>query len=253
MKVVEAHAVKQKVLKYAFFERGHIAAVTEGLNNADVLSIDKGRAAVEFEIKVSRSDLQKELLAIKYGRGFANTTGQAARKQMSLDIGVPKKAGGWSKVSKHEEYIDPENYFKRNACRYSYEQYLPNYFYLVVPEKLVQLALDGVSGTKYGVIAFDGCRQLDKHFGWIADGVYFTNIEQAPENARRTNLVPCAVNGGCYQEIAVRKAARSLHDRKVSQTVLDEILKRAVAENIRLLDEVVRLDAHVARLQEAST
>lgn len=254
MKVVEAHDVKQRVLKYAFFERGHIAAVTEGLNNADVLSVDKGRAAVEFEIKVSRSDLQKEILAIKYATRFAQSASTEERKQLRLDIGVPKKAGGWSKVDKHEEYIDPKKYFERNHIRrYFYEQYLPNYFYFVVPERLVPLAIEGAAGTPYGVIAYDGCRQVDKHLGWVSDGIYFTDRNQVPENAKRSSLVPCEVWGNCVKEIAVRKAARKIHESPVSQKVLDEIMKRAVAENIRLLSEVVRLDARIAILLETTT
>ena len=66
MKIVEAHEVKLKIQRYCFFERNHIAVVTEGFNGADVLSITDACLANEFEIKVSRSDLKKELDAIEY-------------------------------------------------------------------------------------------------------------------------------------------------------------------------------------------
>ena len=48
--MIEAHSVKHKILSYAFNERNYMAAVTEGLNNADVLGIDKRRRAIEFEM-----------------------------------------------------------------------------------------------------------------------------------------------------------------------------------------------------------
>lgn len=143
MKIVEAHTVKQKLMRYARFERDHVAVVTEGLRQADVLSITKGRLAYEFEVKVSRSDLNKELAAIRYAsitmkdnRNYAPADNDPEQLALNMELGALKqKSGGWSKISKHEEYTDPKKYFEKHQ-RYMYtHSYIPNYFYIVVPDK----------------------------------------------------------------------------------------------------------------------
>lgn len=249
MKFVEAHSVKTKVMRYARYERDHIAVVTEGLNHADVLSITRSRLAVEFEVKVSRSDLQKELAAIRYatitmkeGRNLAPAYEGSEQMALNIELGkLKQKSGGWSKISKHEEYIDPKGYFEQHRRYMLGQHYLPNYFYLVVPEKLVPLAIEGTKGTGYGVIAYDGCRQKDNHPGYFYEDKWLgQEHDNKPEDAVwRYSGMPCEfADWGCYKEIAVRQKARKIHSEHVSDGVIMSILHRAVTENISLMDEV---------------
>lgn len=245
--MIEAHSVKHKILSYAFNERNYMAAVTEGLNNADVLGIDKRRRAIEFEIKVSRSDLQKELAAIRYAlltthdKVMAVADNDPEQLALNIELGnLKKKSGGWSKISKHEEYVDPIKYLE-NRKGYFYEnRYVPNVFYLVVPEKLVELAISGTEGTGYGVIAYDGCR--GGHYGYLVDGVWYTRDDH-PEGARWQSGRPCAVDRShCYPQVAVMKKAKKIHDKPVSDSVIDSILQRAVRENINMLSSLISLN-----------
>lgn len=258
MNIVQAHGVKRLIMSYAFFERGHIGVVTEGLNNADVLSITKGKYAVEFEIKVSRSDLNKELAAIRYAtmtmkedKNFAPATLGPEQEQLNLELaGLKQKAGGWSKVSKHEEYINPEKYKEKHpnlvafamAEHYRYE---PNYFNLVVPNKLVAYAIEQTKGTKYGVIAYDGCRQEGQHCGYFKDGEWYAPGDY-PDGATWKRGVPCSDD--CLLEVTVKKPARLLHDQPINDRIILETLNRACAENIRMLGELVRLGADTDKL-----
>lgn len=200
MKVVLAHEVKMKVMKYARYERDHIAVVTEGLNQADVLGITRSNQAVEFEIKVSRADLQKELAAIKYatmtmleGKELAPAEPESEQMALNIELGkLRKKSGGWSKISKHQEYVDPKGYFeKHHIRRYFGDQYLPNQFYIVCPESLVELAIEGTKGTGYGVIAYDGCRQKNDHSGYFFEGKWYDRYEDRPEGAVWMRGAPC--------------------------------------------------------------
>lgn len=260
MKVVEAHKVKKDLMSYAFFERSHMAVVTEGLRNADVVSITGSKYACEFEVKVSKSDLDKELAAIRYAMMTTKEDKQlgpvdSGPEQAALNLefaGLKNKAGGWSKISKHEEYIDPLAYFEKHK-RYMFSRsYIPNYFYLVVPRKWATYAIEQTKGTGYGVIAYNGCRQEGQHMGYFLDGIWYTR-EDHPEGADWKRGAPCdATNGGrtCYEEIAVKKKATLLHKDPVSEGSLMAILSRAVTENIRMMGEIIALDTALANARK---
>lgn len=253
MKVVEAHTVKHDIMRYAFFERGHQAVVTEGLRGADVLGI-KGGMAYEFEIKVSRSDLNKELAAIKYatmvmkeGKKLAQADEGTEQHQLNLELGeIKKKAGGWSKISKHEEYIDPKKYFEDHKRFMLNHTYIPNYFYIVVPQKLVDHAIENTKGTGYGIIAYDGCRQLNQHYAYQHNDIWYERGQQ-PEGAVWRRGAPCDLSTyTCLQEIAVRQKAKKIHPEKINDGILLSILQRAVTENIRMLHEITTMSKLLA-------
>lgn len=261
MKSLKSDKVKLDVMSYCFNERNHLAVVTEGLNNADVLGITKYRHAVEFEVKVSRSDLQKELAAIHYGiitmqegRNFAPVT-EDHPEQLALNIELGKlkqKSGGWSKISKHEEYINPVKY-RQEKHRYIYDdyRYVPNMFYFVVPEKLVDLAIEGTKGTKYGVIAYDGCRHKNDHAGYFYEGVWYTRDDHPEAAVWKYSGAPC--DDTCYKEIAVRKKAGKIHDQPIADSIVDAMLQRAVRENINMLHELIGLSGLVEKQREEIT
>ncbi len=257
MKIVEAHKVKLDVMRYAFFERNHMAVVTEGLRNADVVSITgNNKFACEFEIKVSKSDLDKELAAIKYavktmkeGKKLGPSENDADQAALNLELaGLKQKAGGWSKVSKHEEYIDPKAYFEKHR-RYMFSQsYIPNYFYIVVPDRLTKYAMAQTEGTGYGVIAYDGCRQEGKHYGYYLNGQWHERWTDHPKDAVWQIGAPCSRD--CIKGIAVRSKAKLIHKDPLGEGALMSILNRAVTENIRMLGEIIRLNE---RLENASS
>lgn len=252
MKIVQAHTVKQDIMEYAFFERGHLAVVTEGLRNADVVSI-KGKHAYEFEIKVSKSDLDKELAAIEYGVRIKKgeelvANPQTEQAQMNLELsGLKNKAGGWSKISKHEEYIDPKGYFEKHK-RYMYSQsYIPNYFYLVVPNKLVTQAMIKTEGTGYGIIAYDGCRSENNHHGYFLNGEWY-EWDNKPEDSVWQGGAPCTF-GQCREEVSVKRKAKKIHDKEIDDYVLLNILSRACTENIRMIREIITLNNRLKALE----
>lgn len=261
MKIVEAVKVKQNVMAYCRHERNHVAVVTEGLRNADVLGITGASMAVEFEIKVSKSDLDKELAALRYAtitmvedRNLAPAEEGSEQMALNMELGrLKQRSGGWTKINKHQEYVDPKKYFEKKRSYYSYP-YIPNYFYMVVPEKLVKYTIEQIAHTKYGVIAYDGCRSKDNHVGyklgdkWLGDKRW----SDRPEGAEwKYGGMPCEfVENGCYKEIAVRKKASKIHSDKVSSDVMMSVLSRNTTENISLLREIVNLRERIDELQQ---
>lgn len=245
MIVLKATEVKHDILSYAFFERGCIAVVTEGLNNADVLGISKHRQAIEYEIKVSKQDLNKELAAIKYATMTMNEGKNIAApdtpEQMALNIELGKlkeKSGGWSKINKHQEYINPKAYFEKRLSSYYGRSYMPNYFYFVVPRKLVEYTKENIKGTGYGVIAYDGCRLENSHYGYNLDGKWYDR-ETNPEGAKWIMGAPCSEN--CRKEVTVYVKAREIHKDAIEESIIYAVLNRAVTENIFLMREVIHL------------
>lgn len=247
MKIVLAHEVKRLIMSYAFFERGHIAVVTEGVNQADVLSITKDRLAVEFEVKVTKSDLNKELAAIRYaimtmkeGKGLRPATAGSEQEQLNLEFAsLKQKAGGWSKVSKHEEYIDPKAYFESRKSYMVTNSYVPNYYYIVVPKALVGYAVEKLQGTGYGVISYNGCRSEGDHYGYLLEGEW---VDSHEDGARWIKGKPCSFDSnGCRLEPTVKQRARRIHPDPVSDNILMAILHRACTENIFMLRELVEL------------
>lgn len=244
MKVVKAHEVKLDLMKYAKFERNAICVVTEGLRNADVLSISNSNMATEFEVKVSKSDLDRELAAIEYASREAISKAPAVpatpeMQQMGLELdGLKQKAGGWSKIKKHEEQFDPKAYFVKHGRYYWIKPYLPNYFYMVVPDRLAQYTAEKLAGSKYGVIAYDGCRQEGNHCGWKAgDNWWRGALSDVPEGAKWLSGAPCG--DYCIREITVKRKALAIHKDKLSDEVLGEVLRRLSSENIMLLSNII--------------
>jgi hypothetical protein len=240
-------------MAYAFFERGHTAVVTEGLRNADVVSI-RGKWAYEFEIKVSKSDLDRELAAIEYankvaaGAELGPAVEGSKQEQINLELaGLKLKAGGYSKVSKHEEYIDPKGYFEKHK-RYMFQKsYIPNYFYLVVPDKLSKYAIEKTENTGYGIIAYDGCRSEGKHYGYKLGEQWFERSER-PEGADWLRGAPCGDN--CLLGVSVKRQAKRIHSNEIDDYVIYNILSRACAENIRMMREIIVLNGWISDLKK---
>lgn len=122
---------KIATLNHLLFRRNFLGAFTESFNAADVLGVSRKFIAWEFEVKVSKEDLAKELKAIRFLTG--------------RDTNM-RRARAANKSNKHKSYLDP--YYKRSVPD---GFFIPNYFSFVVPEDIVAYAVRGVEGTPYGV------------------------------------------------------------------------------------------------------
>lgn len=130
---MSSQELKIATLNHLLFRRNFLGAFTESLNAADVLGVSRKLKSWEFEIKISKEDLAKELKAIRFIVG--------------TDTNM-RRARAANKSSKHRDYLMCQELGKENLMS---EYFIPNYFSFVVPEDLVAYATRGVEGTPYGV------------------------------------------------------------------------------------------------------
>lgn len=126
---MKANKLKTLIMGEYIYGKGYIGLFTEA-GYADVLGIRNSRFLVEFEIKVSKSDLQRELNCIQ--------------EALMGKIMHPKTC----KYRKHQGYLLNKTYWGATAI------YRPNLFYFVVPMELEKIAIEGVKDTPYGVLAY---------------------------------------------------------------------------------------------------
>lgn len=220
MKIVESTVIKKMLYSYCLAEKGHAAVVTEGLNNGDVVSITKSMFCLEFEIKVSRSDLKKELDCIEWVA--REKAGEPINSEQMMLLGKNAR----DKSHKHRQYSDPKKWLekKRNPMNFGMWEELPNYFYFVVTENLVDYCLERLEGnTSFGVLTI-GCRNK-------------RNPAYAHWHKECTDR--------CYDEIVCVKKPRRLHSEPVSNRVIISTLTRMSWENKSMLEELVACKAIV--------
>ena len=126
--------LKTSTLFYLLFRRGFLGAFTESFNGADVLGVTRKLLTWEFEIKVSKEDLVKELKAIRFLTG-ADTNFRRARAA--------------NKTNKHATYLKHEHGYKEGY-------FIPNFFSFVVPKEIADYTVRGVAETPYGVFYDSG-------------------------------------------------------------------------------------------------
>src|SRR5258706_12817754 len=131
---MKSSELKTEIMREYIYGKGYLGLFTESWGACDVLGVRRSLFLVEFEVKVSRSDLLGEINCI--------------HKALGRDI----KFNSGTKFYKHQSYLRPsETYFGKVD---GYKQYSPNQFYFVVPNELALTAAQGVTGTPYGVIAY---------------------------------------------------------------------------------------------------
>jgi hypothetical protein len=131
--------VKKALAAHLLWKGGMKAIAHEhstGLSQCDVFAMNKDFRSFEYEIKVSASDLRGELAIIK-----AVLSG--------VDPRLGRKGVSWSKSEKHRRYLNRNQTWMEAS---SYQPFVPNYFYFVVPDELVSEAVAGCQGTPYGVM-----------------------------------------------------------------------------------------------------
>lgn len=248
MKLQKSHQVKLKLLEYCQFEKNHMLTVTEGLNNGDVVSVTKSMVLYEYEVKTSRADLRNELAAVSYAMSLE---GYKDNYQSEL-FQKARKSNSHAKITKHVDYLFAKKYYEKQSARPAWahtEHSLPNYFYFVVPVKLVDYALEQLANTPYGVIAHDGCRNNgQRHYihstneGWPDVQTEKWGVDGGWERKFSYSCHFVYDNDddrGCMQEVAVYKRPKKLHSEKVSVDSLKSSIKRMMTENIYNLQRLI--------------
>lgn len=188
-----ASEAKHWIQRYTLWERGFTLCVTEGLNSSDVLAVRDG-LAIEYEIKVSKSDLMREIKVIQ----------TALRKQT---FGYSR-----AKLEKHETYLG--NRQPRIFNHYTQEAiFIPNFFTFVVPDALAECAAQGVLGTPYGVLTVSDRGNITNH-------VTARRIKDEPVEVRKLYRV---MHRACLENYTLRK---ELASARLESKSLREELKR---------------------------
>lgn len=222
MKVLKSTGMKARLSNYLMGEKHHIAVVTEGLNQSDVLGVTGALFGVEYEIKTSRPDLKLELDSMIRGQIKATVEIGDQQAQLALITSAPSPT---SKLSKHRQYFSvPEWLVNKRQVEYDWRTahtqlmwhnaYIPNYYNFLVTKELVPYALERLQGLPYGVATLD-CRH--KYKGKSAPYWHMNGCTES-----------------CYDEIAVVKPAKRLHGEPLATANLVAIMRRASWENVEL-------------------
>lgn len=141
---MKSSQIKHFLLQYLIQGRAY-PAVTEGtfLGIVDVLAIKDLKYVMDFEVKVSKADLNSELDTIDF-----------------VYKGIKKSDKPMPKLSKHRLMHDAV-YGNQSQMTTWWSNYnvdprtkSPNYFCFALPDNLADYAVSRLQGTPYGVISF---------------------------------------------------------------------------------------------------
>lgn len=135
--------IKQQLLRYLIYERS-IPAITEGTFGqgiCDVLAIKDSKYVMEYEIKVTKADLDSELNTICH---YYN--GEECKK-LYKDIKHKSLYHAYENGKLLEEQISLYSVHFGKTIRT-----VPNYFCFALPTELVAYAVERLKNTPYGVI-----------------------------------------------------------------------------------------------------
>jgi len=122
-KLLDSNKVKTSLISHMLYKWGYLGAVTEYVNYSDVYGIRRNFYTVEFEIKLFRNDLLREVNIIKKILRNKNTLSDSGNK-----------------TYKHANYLGFSNY----------RRIIPNEFNFVVPDKLEEIKTELIN-TPYGL------------------------------------------------------------------------------------------------------
>lgn len=138
-----AKEIKQQLLRYLIYERS-TPAITEGTFGqgiCDVLAIKDSKFVMEYEIKVTKADLDSELNTIcHYYRN-------EPCKKLYKDMKHKSLYHAYQSGKLLEEQISMYSIHFGKTIRT-----VPNYFCFVVPTELADYAVERLKNTPYGVI-----------------------------------------------------------------------------------------------------
>jgi hypothetical protein len=123
------------------------AAVTESLQNADVLMVRHPHDILEFEVKVSRGDFMCEIKNIRFALGIDTVDTYRAKG------GKGYRSLSYDKYTKHANYLGIHD----NGSTILHDSegaFVPHRFYFAVPTEMVDFAISKVVEYKlpYGVV-----------------------------------------------------------------------------------------------------
>jgi len=126
---MNSNRVKTYLFYYILWRWGYLGAATEGFNSSDVFAVRRNLYTVEFEIKLNRNDLKREVNIIK----------QIIKNKSIFGI-----RGSNTKVTKHGTYL---GYWRFDRF---IKEVIPNVFSFIVPRELEGIKEDLVN-TPYGL------------------------------------------------------------------------------------------------------
>lgn len=138
--MINSFRIKAKVVRWLLWHRGYQIAVTEGFNQSDVFAVKRTGYTTEIEIKLSRSDLRRELNSIKAVMENLNPNDYNCKK-----------------YHKHKAYLKPDRDFADGKFKRDYRSYfdsIPNEFVFLVPESMSGFAEVYLRNTPYGIWYF---------------------------------------------------------------------------------------------------
>lgn len=127
---MNSQQAKLIVSKHFLFDLHALGTYTESLQNSDVLAVTKAMFTVEVEIKTHREDLLNEL----------HTITKVLRDDKPF--GLRQRHVKWLKHNsylKHPEVVTPNTF-------------IPNTYYIAIPDTMYDHRLNALRGTPYGVM-----------------------------------------------------------------------------------------------------
>jgi hypothetical protein len=133
----------KKALASHMFWRLHYSVVVDEYSFMDILGVRRNGYAVEFEVKVSRSDFMREINIIhgeqpktKWGKDWAKWEKHANYLKRTIS----KVPSVWDSIPGYEE----------KAPKY----FTPNEFNFYVPDYLTEFALSKLANLPYGLVQY---------------------------------------------------------------------------------------------------
>ena len=128
---------KIALVEHLLYGHGRMMAMTE-FRYADVFAVTRAFYTEEYEIKVEKGDLRRELEVVAWAAGFGD-----------------QKNFAWNKRHKHKRYFEAAGIRKAESTAWGIPstEDVPNRFYFVVPDmEMEELAMRCLRSTPYGLI-----------------------------------------------------------------------------------------------------
>lgn len=124
--------LKRSLMSHLYW-RLHFEYAIDEMNFIDVLGVRNNGYTAEYEVKVTKSDFDREVRIIK-----------STREQ------IYRYGKDWEKFVKHQLYLTKIMVEQRYAN--GKDRFIPNDFYFYVPDYLTQYAVSQLDGLPYGVV-----------------------------------------------------------------------------------------------------
>jgi hypothetical protein len=137
-------------LAYHLFWQLHYSIVIDEWEFIDLLGVKRSNYTAEYEIKISKSDLSRELRLIKM-------------------LNAERGSKDYPKWVKHAKYLGKNIKKEGYDLLYSHTEtkfFVPNEFYFYVPDFLVDYAVEETENLPYGVVKIGGRQYNSNYIGY---------------------------------------------------------------------------------------